>query len=106
MKNVNYVTTEEMEKLDPSVKDYEPHLALHGGADGLDFYRAIVRNFTRALHPGGFLALEFGKGQDAAVCEILERAEYRVLELKEDNSGIVRAVLAQYGEAPADVKPE
>ena len=104
--NPPYVTTEEMEKLDPSVKDYEPHLALHGGADGLDFYRAIVRNFTRALHPGGFLALEFGKGQDAAVCEILERAEYRVLELKEDNSGILRAVLAQYGVAPDDAKPE
>ena len=96
--NPPYVTTAEMEKLDASVKDYEPHMALHGGEDGLDFYRAIVENFTPALRPGGFLALEFGMGQDAAVCAILEEADYTVLELKEDNSGIVRAVLARHGE--------
>ena len=96
--NPPYVTTEEMEKLDASVKDFEPHLALHGGEDGLDFYRAIVRNFTPALREGGFLALEFGMGQDPAVCAILEAADYKILELKEDNSGIVRAVLAQHGE--------
>ena len=96
--NPPYVTTAEMEQLDASVKDYEPHLALHGGEDGLDFYRAIVRNFTPALREGGFLALEFGLGQDPAVCAILEAADYKILELKEDNSGIVRAVLAQHGE--------
>ena len=49
--NPPYVTTAEMETLDPSVRDYEPHLALWGGDDGLDFYRAIVRNFTPALNP-------------------------------------------------------
>ena len=96
--NPPYVTTAEMEELDASVKDFEPHLALHGGEDGLDFYRAIVRNFTPALREGGFLALEFGMGQDPAVCAILEAADYKILELKEDNSGIVRAVLAQHGE--------
>ena len=96
--NPPYVTTAEMEALDSSVKDFEPHLALHGGEDGLDFYRAIVQNFTPALRPGGFLALEFGMGQETAVCAILEAADYTILELKEDNSGIVRAVLAQHGE--------
>ena len=87
-----------MEQLDSSVKDFEPHLALHGGEDGLDFYRAIVRNFTPALRPGGYLALEFGQGQEKAVCAILEAADYEILELREDNSGILRAVLAQHGE--------
>ena len=96
--NPPYVTTAEMEQLDSSVKDFEPHLALHGGEDGLDFYRAIVRNFTPALRPGGYLALEFGQGQEKVVCAILEAADYRVVELKEDNSGILRAVLAQHGE--------
>ena len=96
--NPPYVTTAEMEALDSSVKDFEPHLALHGGEDGLDFYRAIVQNFTPALRPGGFVALEFGMGQETAVCAILEAADYTVIELKEDNSGIVRAVLAQHGE--------
>ena len=56
-----------METLDPSVRDCEPHLALWGGDDGLDFYRAIVRN-TPALNPGGWLCFEFGMGQDAPPC--------------------------------------
>ena len=95
--NPPYITTAEMEKLDHSVRDYEPHLALHGGKDGLDFYRAIARNFTHALRPGGFLALEFGMGQADAVCSILSSWGYQVLELRQDNSGILRAVLAQHG---------
>jgi len=96
--NPPYVTTAEMEQLDRSARDYEPHLALHGGSDGLDFYRDIVRNFTPALRPGGCVVFEFGMGQDPAVGAILEAAGYNVLEWKQDNSGITRAVLAQYGE--------
>lgn len=95
--NPPYISTAEMEKLDHSVRDYEPHLALHGGEDGLDFYRAIARNFTHALRPGGFLALEFGMGQADAVCSILGSWGYQILELRQDNSGILRAVLAQHG---------
>ncbi|MBR6413161.1 MAG: peptide chain release factor N(5)-glutamine methyltransferase [Oscillospiraceae bacterium] len=96
--NPPYITTAEMECLDSSVKDYEPHLALHGGEDGLDFYRAILRNFTPSLRPGGALALEFGMGQEGAVGALLEQADYRILEWRADGSGITRAVLAQYGE--------
>ena len=81
--------------LDVSVRDYEPHLALWGGDDGLDFYRAIVRNFTPALNPGGWLCLEFGMGQDAAVCDLLRRAGYEIAELKKDTADITRAVLAR-----------
>ena len=93
--NPPYVTTAEMETLDPSVRDYEPHLALWGGDDGLDFYRAIVRNFTPALNPGGWLCFEFGMGQDAAVCDLLRRAGYEIAELKKDTADITRAVLAR-----------
>ena len=96
--NPPYVTSAEMETLDVSVKDYEPRLALDGGEDGLDYYRAIAQNFTSALRPGGWLALEFGLGQENAVCAILEAAGYEICELKEDNSGITRAVLARHGE--------
>ena len=96
--NPPYVTTAEMNRLDRSVRDYEPHLALHGGADGLVFYRAIVRNFASALRPDGCMAFEFGMGQEAAVSAILEAAGFTVLEWKQDNSGITRAVLAQHGE--------
>ena len=97
--NPPYVTTEEYEHLDPSVRNYEPRLALDGGPDGLDFYRAIVKNFTAALRPGGYLALEFGMGQEDAVCRILTKADYEIQELRQDNSGITRAVLAKYGQA-------
>lgn len=93
--NPPYITDEEMKTLEISVKDYEPHLALCGGNDGLKFYRAIVANFTAALKPGGFLCFEFGLGQERAVCEILKENDYIILELRKDLGGIVRAVLAQ-----------
>ena len=93
--NPPYVTTEQMQKLDPSVRDYEPELALHGGADGLDFYRAILNNFIPALQPGGYLAFEFGQGQEDAVCTLLRAHDCEILECKEDTGRIVRAVLAR-----------
>ena len=63
--NPPYVTTAEMETLDPSVRDYEPHLALWGGDDGLDFYRAIVRNFTPRAQPRrlALLRIRHGSGR-------------------------------------------
>ena len=95
--NPPYVTTAELETLDPSVREYEPRMALDGGADGLDFYRAIAENFRTAIRPGGYLVLEFGQGQAEAVCAILREKDFEVLELRQDNSGITRAVLARYG---------
>ena len=95
--NPPYVTTAEMEALPESVKDYEPHLALHGGEDGLDFYRAIVKNYTPALKPGGYICFEFGMGQGDAVCEILQNNGYTVLDRVQDFNERERAVLAQYG---------
>ncbi len=95
--NPPYVTTQEMQELPGSVKDYEPHLALHGGADGLDFYRAIVRNYTSALKPGGWLCLEFGMNQGDSVCEILAANGYTILERSRDNNDRERALIAQYG---------
>ena len=93
--NPPYVTTQEMETLDPSVRDFEPHLALDGGADGLDFYRAIIKNYSSALAPRGYLCFEFGMGQENAVCSLLMRDGYEILELKKDTAEITRAVLAQ-----------
>lgn len=93
--NPPYVTGKEMEELEPSVKDFEPHLALYGGEDGLDFYRAIVQNYSRALKPGGYLCFEFGMGQGDAVCRILEDNGYTVLERTKDFNDRERAVMAQ-----------
>ncbi len=95
--NPPYITGKEMEALDHSVKAYEPHLALYGGEDGLDFYRSIAENYTDALKPGGFICLEFGMGQGDAVCRILENKGYTILERVQDYNDRERAVLAQYG---------
>ncbi len=95
--NPPYVTGREMEDLPLSVKNFEPHLALYGGDDGLDFYRAIVKNYTSALKRGGFLCFEFGMGQGDAICRILEGNGYTILERTRDYNDRERAVLAQYG---------
>ena len=93
--NPPYITTAEMEELDSSVKDHEPHLALWGGSDGLVFYRSIAINYAEALKPGGYLCFEFGDGQGDDVCAILEANGYTVLERANDYNGVERAVLAQ-----------
>ena len=95
--NPPYITGEEMAELPASVKDFEPHLALFGGKDGLDFYRSIARNYAKALKPGGFLAFEFGMGQGDDVCNILVENGYTILERTKDFNDRERAVLAQYG---------
>lgn len=94
--NPPYITTQEMRELPKSVKEFEPHLALHGGSDGLDFYRSIASKYSAALKPGGYLCFEFGMGQGDDVCEILETNGYTILERTKDYSDIERAVLARY----------
>ena len=95
--NPPYITKQEMEELPDSVKDYEPHLALYGGVDGLDFYRSIAANYRNALRPGGYLCFEFGEGQGDAVCRILQMNGYTILERSRDYNDRERAVIAQYG---------
>ena len=96
--NPPYITSEDMVDLPLSVKNYEPHLALHGGDDGLDFYRAIAENYKSALQPGGYLCFEFGMEQGNAVCEILESNGYTILERSRDYNDRERAVIAQWKE--------
>lgn len=94
--NPPYITAQEMTELPNSVKNYEPHLALFGGEDGLDFYRSIAEKYKKALKPGGYLCFEFGMGQGDSVCQILEDNGYTILERSRDYNDRERAVLAQY----------
>ena len=96
--NPPYITTKEMTELDASVKDYEPHLALHGGEDGLDFYRSIATNYRAVLKNGGYLCLEYDPSQGDAICEILEDNGFTILERVQDYNERERALLAQWKE--------
>ena len=70
--NPPYIPTGDIGHLDKEVRDYEPHLALNGGADGLDFYRDICFMAERYLNKDGYLLLEVGIGQADKVAEMLK----------------------------------
>ena len=78
--NPPYIPTLEIARLDPSVRDYEPHIALDGGEDGLKFYRAVAKKWKRALKPGGKLAFEVGYDQAQAVEGILREHGYQNIQ--------------------------
>lgn len=100
--NPPYITAEQMEELDPSVKEYEPPMALYGGKDGLDFYRAIVKNYGPLLKPGKYICFEFGMGQEDDVCQILMEHGYELQKLVRDSGERARAVLAKKPSGPED----
>ena len=94
--NPPYITTQDMLELPHSVAGFEPRMALHGGDDGLDFYRAIAQNYASALKPDGYLCFEFGDDQGDDVCAILEANGYTILERAKDYNDRERAVMARY----------
>ena len=94
--NPPYITTRDMLELPHSVAGFEPRMALHGGDDGLKFYRAIAMNFAKVLKPGGYLCFEFGDDQGDDVCAILEANGYTILERAKDYNDRERAVIARY----------
>ncbi len=93
--NPPYVPTDEIETLDPSVRDWEPHLALDGGKSGLDFYGAVLRNWLPSLAPGGWLFFEVGEGQAAPVWERMFRAGLRGIASVRDTAGTERVVFGR-----------
>ena len=90
--NPPYIPTQEIKTLDISVKDHEPHLALDGGTDGLDFYRAVVKNYKDALTKNGVMLFEVGLGQYHDVAVIMEQEGFEEIEIIKDLSGIERGV--------------
>ncbi|WP_298432335.1 peptide chain release factor N(5)-glutamine methyltransferase [Geobacter sp.] len=88
--NPPYIPTTDLEALQPEVREYEPRAALDGGADGLDFYRAIVPVAPEHLNPGGWLLVELGIGQAEAVLGMFDRAGFGDCFAAQDPSGIDR----------------
>ena len=90
--NPPYIPRADIDTLDTSVKDYEPHLALDGGEDGLDFYRAISDLWRGALIPGGKLYFEVGIGQADSVLRIMRAQGFGDIQVVKDTQGIPRVV--------------
>ena len=94
--NPPYIPTGDIEGLEPGVRDFEPRLALDGGADGLDCYRRLVEQAIPLLKPGGRLILEIGEAQDEDVRGLLaRRPEYRILPTVRDLQNHPRVVHAE-----------
>lgn len=90
--NPPYIPTGDIAELDVSVRDYEPRSALDGGADGLDFYRAIAAQWGAALRLGGALLFEVGIGQAGDVGAILAQNQFEQIQTFQDTQGIGRVV--------------
>ena len=93
--NPPYIATGEIGRLAPEVRDHDPRLALDGGTDGLDIYRAIAGDARRLLAERGRLIVELGQGQSDAVQALFTQAGLSIEgEPRRDLSGINRALSA------------
>ncbi len=90
--NPPYIPRGDLAGLDVSVKDYEPLMALDGGEDGLDFYRAIVKGWQNVMRPGTRLLFEVGIGQADEVLRLMRTHGFGDLEIVPDSAGIGRVV--------------
>jgi release factor glutamine methyltransferase len=82
--NPPYIPSQDIEGLDPEVRDHEPRLALDGGPDGLDAYRILAPEILRVLKPGGLFLVEIGYDQSAAVEALFKAAGARDVTTKKD----------------------
>lgn len=90
--NPPYIPTKVIEGLEPEVRDFEPHMALDGEADGLTFYRKIVDESRAYLKNGGLLAFEIGHDQRVAVSRLMEEAGFTEVRALKDMPGLDRVV--------------
>lgn len=92
--NPPYIAADEMPHLAPDVLNWEPHIALTPGGDGLDAYRAIAAGAPGHLTPNGRLIVEIGPTQGPAVCALFTTAGLSAATILQDLDGRDRAVSA------------
>ena len=94
--NPPYVSTEEWERLEPGVKDFEPRMALDGGRGGMETISRLVSQAADVILPGGRLMMEIGEDQADAVRETLCRtSQFNQIDLRCDYAGRMRLALAR-----------
>lgn len=94
--NLPYIPSPEMPELMRDVRDFEPHLALDGGPDGLDLIRALLDQVGPWMAPGGGLALEAGPDQVPGLPELLGRAGFTATETHADPAGRPRVAAGRW----------
>ena len=93
--NPPYIASADITTLQPEVRDFDPHLALDGGTDGLEFYRILAGQGGARLNLGGKIMMEFGDDQAAAITEIFSRENWIVEAIRQDYSPRDRFLLAK-----------
>lgn len=94
--NPPYIPESALADLQPEVRDFEPWLALAGGADGMALHRTLIAAAPRLLAPRGFFALEVGLGQAPAVQSLAEASgAFSRVWTRRDHLGIERVVCGQ-----------
>lgn len=96
LSNPPYISTTDMQTLQPEVRLYEPPLALDGGDTGLDLIERILRDIHKHLLPGGWLLMEFGASQGSTVRQLAQQTEYfQSIEILKDYARRDRILVAQ-----------
>lgn len=95
--NPPYIPLADRLGIKDEVDAYEPHLALYGGEDGLDAYRAIVPEAKNFLNPDGYLIFEAGHDQSEAILELMKKHSYKNCMTFKDLNGIERFIACQKG---------
>ncbi|HVY85757.1 MAG TPA: peptide chain release factor N(5)-glutamine methyltransferase [Caulobacterales bacterium] len=98
--NPPYIRSGAIDLLAPEVAKYEPHLALDGGRDGLDAYRAIMPLLPDLLMPEGVWAFEIGEGQAEAVWALADDVALRPQDVRRDLAGRSRVVWGRNRKSP------
>ena len=85
--NPPYIESAVCETLDPRVRNFEPRIALDGGATGLDFYDRYLGDALNILKPGGAVFFEIGEGQGAAVAQLMADYGFENIRIEQDFAG-------------------
>jgi release factor glutamine methyltransferase len=85
--NPPYIESAVCDALDPRVRDYEPRLALDGGATGLDFYDRYLGDALNVLKPGGAVFFEIGEGQGGALAKLMADYGFADVKIEKDFAG-------------------
>jgi release factor glutamine methyltransferase len=97
LSNPPYIEAEIVPTLEEEVRNFDPHLALIGGADGLDCYRAIASAALAHLCPNGFVAVEIGAGQATDVTSIFAANHLYIVSQHRDLGGHIRCLVFRAG---------